>query len=322
MHVSRLQTTLLNTFRQLHIFGIIRYGKPLNWPSTGSQNVKNILTFNDGTLIATTETTILQSKDRGATWNLSEAGLDMTSPLVGSVVRDASTNTAYITWGLFNGGLYSSSDFGSQWEPSTSLSSVTVVAASLGNIYVYSTDSGMCQSTNGTWNCFQPLEEDVASLYSMYGQVYAKNDNGWLFKIDMGSQAFINITQNLCAQLGGCGGDNPIKAIDAMTDGSETVLYAATIRGLFSAVEAGTDTSWNRLNVTISGRTFTNFTTILIQGDQIIVGSANDGIFISNDKGSTWVAAGLNGKQIYSLAITQHTLLAGTDSGIYTAPMN
>jgi hypothetical protein len=288
-------------------------------------NISNLVSFKDGTLLATSEEALYQSKDNGATWSISEAGLVRNaSPRLWNFASDATTGMTYVTWGDINEStiqLYSSADQGTNWQNlSSSLSYVTDIAASAGHTYASSVMKGVCELTNGSWGCYKPASVQADKIYSSNGELYAFDYGGALAKIDIAKQKDVEVTGDICQQIS-C--QYQLRGFIGVPNGTRDNLYLATDLGLWAATYTpSVAVTWHNMSPNVAGKNYTNISALLVNGNQIIAATPNDGVFISNDLGRSWSAAGLSGVNIQNLVINKNMLLAGTGTGIYTASLS
>ncbi len=147
--------------------------------------------------------------------------------------------------------------------------------------------------------------KDLRNLYAgnMQGRVFASTDAG----------------QNWTEQSGGLPLPDPIHALAFDSTGQK--LYAATDKGLFTKVNGSTQ--WAA--VTATGLPSASFTALAFEPDAakvVYAGTEDQGVYASNDGGSSWAAAskGLpQGMRVNDLSLdpVQHQLWVVTSGGAY-----
>jgi len=97
-----------------------------------------------------------------------------------------------------------------------------------------------------------------------------------------------------------------------------TRLFAVTLSGVFLSDDSGT--SWAP---GCSGLADVNC--LVVVENQLFAGTDDDGVYLSVDGGATWTAFGSGlpaNTRVWSLAASNGYLFAGTDAGVWRAPID
>jgi len=101
---------------------------------------------------------------------------------------------------------------------------------------------------------------------------------------------------------------------------SGTNLFAATRGNIYLSTNNGS--SWNAISTSLGNN---NFTSIVVSGANIFVGSLGGGVFLSNDNGLSWtqVNNGLTELGVTALAVSGTNLFAGSaNNGVFLSTNN
>ncbi len=249
---------------------------------------------------------VFLTADSGANWTqISSAESDI------DILSIASSNN--ILAGTWNG-FYLSTSGGTGWSAvaptgipaDTAIRSIaaidtTLFAAATGHIYK-SSDSG------NTWTDVSsgiPATVVVTSMVASGNAVFAGSDSSGVYITTNGGT-------NWTARSSGLA-DTHISQLAAMG----TRLFAVTLSGVFVSTNNGT--SWAADSSGLG-----NINAFLVLSDQLLAGTDNSGVHLSDDSGATWTSfnAGMpDGIRVWSLAASSDNIFAGTDSGIWRTPL-
>jgi len=255
------------------------------------------------------------------------------------------------TWDSFNGGsMFLTTGDGSNWNQVGSAdSSIDILSiVKLDSRILAGTWNGLFQSTNdGTnWNAFTTtgIPEDAAiwsivminsTLFaSTTGAVYKSTDNGntWI-EISSGIAVDARITSIVASGdniFAGSASNGVFKLANNGTSWTtintnltdthisqlvvlDNRLFAVTLTGVFISDNSGT--SWEADQSVLK-----KVNCLVAVNEQIIAGTDDNGAYLSDDKGVTWnsFSSGmLADSRIWSLALSNDGIFAGTSSGIY-----
>ena len=95
-----------------------------------------------------------------------------------------------------------------------------------------------------------------------------------------------------------------------------TNLYAGTFWGTFKTTDFGS--SWKYINGNSNSSSYTD-QAIVINGNKIIIGTLENGPYLTVDNGNSWNYAnnGMSNINIHSMANKGDTVFAGTNGGVY-----
>lgn len=259
------------------------------------------------------------------------------------------------TWDTMNAGrTFVTSDNGGNWtrvaaDSSTDILSVVLLSDTL----LAGTWNGLIRTTVGdtSWTVLTPagfasdtaisaLSMINATLYAgAVGTVYKSSDSGdsWT-EIKTGIPAGARITS-----FAGIGNAvfaaSDTKGVYGTTDSGAS--WSAVNTGLTDLNVAQLATTGDRLfAVTLKGGTFvsgnsgTSWTGIApadinclaVADGKLLAGTDTAGLLMSSDNGATWETIAITGlaegTRIWSLAVTGASLMAGTNDGVWTAPLS
>lgn len=293
---------------------------------------------------------VLLSKDYGKTWAPKNNGLLITN------VNGLAVSKNKIFAGT-SGGVFLSTDYGNNWIPvnnGLNLSNcyVTAIASSDGKIYVTTFD-GMFISVNdgSSWTKFDysfdynyvdAIAINGANIFAgSWAGIYLSTDYGTTWKsissglpyTDIISLAIsanrvfagtysggVFLSTNNGSSWTSVNNGNPSNTVNCMAiKGSK--IFAGTGAGVTLSENYGA--SWRVVNKGIPN----NWVQSLINnGTTLFAGSYGNGVFTSNDNGSTWSAPniGLSGNslKVWSIAYKGNTIMAGTERGIFKSNDN
>ena len=220
---------------------------------------------------------ICKSTDYGRTWAAASAGLptNLNFPTC-SVVIDPTDHSLFCA--TYGDGVYHSSDKAQTWTKCAS--------------------SGLFAGTNNNHNVYKILAHKDGSLFLMVEGKLIQNSAGWdfpdpgaLFKsIDKGA-SWTNITTNV---VGGLPLYNP-QEFDVDPNNS-SIIYIAASNGKYPHLQSGfyktTNGGGTWTNPALPwGAAFTNSVTVDKTSPSTLYFGSTNGIFVSNDSGSTWAEA-------------------------------
>jgi photosystem II stability/assembly factor-like uncharacterized protein len=213
-------------------------------------------------------------------------------------------------------GLFSTNDKGKTWQHHgwkyTKCFSVSVARLLKNQIFYLSCGNGVQKSDDGGkswvittgWNiteclktAIDPQNPDIVYAATAYG----------IFKTTDGGKSWIGKNQGLTSTF------TPTVIIDR---NDHQLLFCATESGVHRSNDGGDH--WEPIGLLGLGiRTLIQHPT---QPDLLAAGTEDDGVFVSNDRGKTWVQKinGLTHKTVYALAFAPndpHIIYAGTFQG-------
>jgi photosystem II stability/assembly factor-like uncharacterized protein len=270
-------------------------------------------------LIAGTNTGgIFVSTNKGATWPPSSA-------TQGDILCMA-VSGSYVFAGTPSGtGILRSSDYGANWiylEPgSPSITALCVQGTDLfaGSTGVYrSADSGMTFApvNNGV------LNPHVQSFAATDGSLFA----GMLYGLDWSGLAYnggvcVSTDRGATWSARNTGlTDTDVRVLAAF----DTTLLAATYKSLFRSTNHGATWSESRAGLINPKWSTLSVHAFAASGEKIFAGVSGGGVFASVDDGTSWVPInyGLANKDVYSLAVCDSFLIAGTVwGGLWRLPL-
>jgi photosystem II stability/assembly factor-like uncharacterized protein len=249
------------------------------------------------------------SNDLGLNWHAFSIGRPQTC--VTSIIA----NRRSLCVGTINGGVYSSTNDGTDWKVSrfgetgyvsNLVSNDTVIFASIVSGIFRSKDNGFNWTIvdSGLVNN-SPLCMVIADPYlytgTYSGGVFRSTDNGTSWNLPS-----TDLTNT---------------SINALTV-SGANLFAGTISnggGVFLSTNSGT--SWTAVN---TGLTYPMVQSLAVLGSNLFAGTDYGGVFRSTDNGTSWIAVntGLTNTSIYALAVSGTNLFAGTAGGVFLSTNN
>ncbi len=335
------------------VFRSIDNGVTWNPVNVGLTNmfVRSLAVSGNTILAGTDGGGICRSTDNGATWTQSTPN----KPYI--PVTAFAVNGTTLFAGAFECGVFRSTNNGTQWSSSSvglPLDSNIALAANGTAIFV-SELSGVFRSLdNGaTWTrSDKGLEKAFVTTLATNGMtifagtyrqgVFRSTDNGatWaqvnLGTSNIGVFSFAVNGMNIFAGTGNgvfrstdngvnwsLIGTNNTGFVDKyvrLLGMNGTTLFAGTSNGIFRSSDFGT--TWIAANTGLPNQA--NAQSFAISGTNIFVGIFGSGVFRSSDNGTTWTqeSTGLSNTYVYTLAASGTNLFAGTDNGIFRAPLS
>ncbi len=265
---------------------------------------------------------LFRSSDNGGTWFSTNNGL----PSIG-------INTI-VTYGsnLLAGGLgiFISSDSGLSWKnASTGIPEDTVVTAIIAkgsNLFAGTTGGVFLSSDTGrNWS---PVNSGLLTFpnlsYSLYVSALAVCDSilfvakaGGLFLSSDNGTSWKGVNSGLP--------DTNDEIVTAFIVNGANIFAGTYDTGVYRSTNNGT--SWTDVNTGFITNTWV--TSFAAKGTNIFSGTVSDlgkpgGVFLSTNNGANWKAVneGLTDTDIWSLAIIDSNIFAGTDSGVWRRPLS
>jgi photosystem II stability/assembly factor-like uncharacterized protein len=259
---------------------------------------------------------VFRSSDKGGTWQEANSHLwhrDVTALMI--------NEDGDLVAGTAGGGIFRSNDKGQSWYSGNGLLSnkyiTCFVMNSVGDIYAGTYGGGVNISTNGG-SFWSPYKNDDLSLeypekitcltcYSDAQPVVGTCDFG-IFRYDDNPgwyQWRHGISNNASILKNG---------VHALAKAASGVIYASIPReGFFKSTDGGL--SWWE----IYNRDEKGITSITSYKDGIMAAASSlGGVYLSNDCGSTWSAAGMEGKLVSAIAFdSTGNLYAGAFAGLF-----
>jgi ligand-binding sensor domain-containing protein len=254
---------------------------------------------------------LFQTSDNGNDWIPDDSGL--TSPYVQAF--------AYSGSNLFVGtgkGVFVSTDMGTNWSNSdtTFLPNVFALAVSDSTLFAglnsggidamfRSTNNGVSWSSSGT-----TVMEDFADAFAVRGSsifVGSKGSDG------SGSLLVSNDDGLKWTQVASMG----TLQVSALAFDDTSLLVGTSDAGLYLSMDSGSNYAQVLGDL--------QFTSILVSGKYVFAASNWRGVFLSTNNGTTWAEFndGLMDSAIYSLAVNDSFLFAGTDTtGVWRRPLS
>ncbi len=272
--------------------------------------------------------------------------------LAGGHVHALANNGTNVYAGTTSGGVFLSTNSGSNWTQSDlKLGNILCFAFAGTNIFAGTYGAGVYFSTNnGTnwhhvnsdlsnWPIYSLVAYDTNLFAGSYGKVFLSHDNG---------NSWIDVTNGI--------GNWEVDGLTIVG----TNVFAGTVEGIYVSSDYGKSWRW-----TAPPSQVHNVYTFASDGSNILAGSGSDGILLSTDQGDTWkkenigipdsnirflavsgtnfyaasyshgvlisanagqswsqVSNGLPNSIVWSLAVTDGEVFAGTDAGVYLSDNN
>ena len=257
----------------------------------------------DGYLFVMNSSGILRSTNLGAEWEYANNGIsylnDVYMTRIGNTLFAAS-----------NSNVYSSNDFGMNWNSIFYTSGGIKNLLSVDSFLLLSTLSNTYRSTNlgSSWNIVSTLTQP-ASVSAIGSRIFAAATNGLYYTTNSGTN-WVSVTSNL-----------PSNSVRSLTALGQTLLAGSSSDGIYKSTDLGI--SWVRSNSgLLNGKISSN---CLISNDSMIIAATSadtsftGGIYFSSDTASHWE---MRSNDIYRANVTSMSSLngvifAGTSSGIY-----
>lgn len=265
-------------------------------------------------------------------------------------------NDSYIFAGTKPGGVYRSSNDGTNWTQVNSGMNITDInAMSANGTYIFSTAAIDIYSTanNGTnWSSLgYPTMMSCYSLFVKGNNIYVGGGGGVLISTNNGTYWFVTNPQSgqgsldtgsiyalavlgtniYAGTIGSDGGGVYVttnngtswtrhklgKYIQALTVLGTNIFAASWGGGVYLSTDSGTN--WTQVNNGLASIYVYSFA---VSGSNLFAGT-NSGVFLSNDNGTSWTQVGLTGNIIFSLAISANNIFAGTSTlGVWRRPLS
>ncbi|MFZ1978748.1 MAG: T9SS type A sorting domain-containing protein [Bacteroidota bacterium] len=317
----------------------------------------SIFSSSDGTgstnILAGTDGGVFLSADNGLTWSSFNSGFSKNSSL--SVPALAFSDSNLIA-GTYGGGVSSSTDGGTIWKGESvglTTSNIPCLFVSHSN-YFAGTGNGVFLSINNgaSWNQMNNglIDNGVNSFAASGINLFAGTGNGVFRSSNNGASwsqvnnGLLNISvyslavedTNLFAGTSGgvfLSTDNGSSWSAASTglNGNGVSVFAVSGKNIFAGTYYGgvflstnNGTSWSAVD---SGLISSPINAFAVSGTNIFLGDNAGFVFLSTNNGTSWSAinGGLGGLvvgTISSLVVTQTTLFAGTDAGVWSLPLS
>ena len=245
------------------------------------------------------------SPDDGITWDTINNGLPMFS------VTSLAKKGNYLFAGTYNYGIFVSSNFGQSWTQSNNgLDShfINDIVVKDDSVFIASNSGAYLSLDNGLhWTALvQGLIDTSVFAITYIGNRLLASTSSLLFASDNGGQVWFptNLPDSLYpGRMAVCG----------------NIVFVTTCSGIYRSADYGMN--WILLN---NGIPVTYFSSIVVLGNTIFIGSQSDGggIYLSNDNGNSWISLGLSGYNIWSLNTSNHSLFAGVEpQALYKRPL-
>ena len=286
---------------------------------------------------------VYKSTNGGASWTAVNTGItDITGNGLSVAVLAISPNyatdgTVYI--GIFDGGVYKSTDGGASWTAvNTGITSTVINALAIspnyatdGTVYAGSVD-GVYKSTNGgvSWNSVNAGIPNISVLavspnYASDQTIYAGRGGG-VYKSTNGGASWTAVNTGISNLNIGSLAVSPNYAAD------QTIYAGSSGGGVFKSTNGGTN--WTAVNTGITGyglyiqalAVSPNYASDeTVYAGSVNVGYGGGGVYKSANGGASWTAVntGINSTNIYALAVspnyaTDQTVYAGSfGAGVY-----
>ena len=296
------------------------FWRPANGPF--SAQVRSLAFAPNNTILAGTLTGVYRSNASGAAWLQAASGLNANSELViqtlASSNRSAFAGTAQ--------GFFASKDGGRTWfksAPALANNSVESISVRRDTIFVVSNGQMFRSSNDGdAWERVQSSRFDSLRLTTVFAspvsrrifaagnrntsttaQILVSEDNGITWQSEQTFQADTAKVTSIT---------------EWATSRTDTSVFVATAgNGLFRKQNAQ---AWERVQKTLRDNDLVRDTVTQLAASRAgIFAATNDGVFRSNDGGTTWkrVVRGLADTKISSLIANDVELYAGTSVGVY-----
>jgi hypothetical protein len=154
-----------------------------------------------------------------------------------------------------------------------------------------------------------PAGSRVVSLAGSGGNIFAGTQNG----------AFLSSNNGTSWSPAGLSNDT----VSALSVGGGNIFAVITHRSGYIytcnlSVSTDNGTSWNGLHLGVSD----NLSAIIVSGSNLFAGSVSHGVLNSANNGSNWQYGVGISIPVYSLAVNDSTLCAGTENGVYLSTNN
>jgi ligand-binding sensor domain-containing protein len=182
-----------------------------------------------------------------------------------------------------------------------------------GNYLFAGTNSGLFRSSdNGTtWTTIENglTEGNIYALVAIGSDLFVGNLGGGVFHStdngDSWTPANIGLTSSYIHVLTEIG-----------SDPSSAMLFAGTTdQGVFLSTNNGV--SWNSASTGLPANTYVQ--DLIVSGTNLFVSTFDSAVYLSTDDGTSWqhVSSGITDTNVYTLAVCDTTLFAGTIHGVW-----
>ncbi|MFA7418564.1 MAG: T9SS type A sorting domain-containing protein [Melioribacteraceae bacterium] len=277
----------------------------LTWSKNGglsTSSVRRIFSFGTN-LFVSTDAGIYKSTNQGTSWSAANNG----------ITTNYSNNFVGVGNNLFvavtGRGIYKSVNNGDQWNQSNggiTNSTIKTLVRSGSNLFAGAYYSGGVHYTNNggvNWNSSYPSIAYVVQLVNNNNEIYAAT-NGWgLYKTTDNCATWTRLSTSLTNQ----------KIYSVAVNGTK-IFVGTDNSGVYSTIDNGT--TWNEVN---NGLTNKNINMLTLVGNNLFAATTG-GVFISVNSGTSWLAAGLAGKNIITVKANNNKIFAGTwGEGVYVS---
>ncbi len=256
---------------------------------------------------------LYRSTDQGISWVPANSGL-------GGAAVDAFASDGTNIFAGTDSGVFLSANNGTSWAPVNTLSDTNGLASYTirvlvvsGNYLFAGTNSGLFRSSdNGTtWTTIENglTEGNIYALVAIGSDLFVGNLGGGVFHStdngDSWTPANTGLTSSYIHVLTEIG-----------SDPSSAILFAGTIdKGVFLSTNNGV--SWNPASTGLPANTYVQ--DLLVNGTNLFVSTFDSAVYRSTDNGTNWqhVSSGITDTNVYTLAVCDTTLFAGTIHGVW-----
>lgn len=276
----------------------------------------NAISSKGSTVFAGTDTGgVYISTDFGYSWTEKNVGLSNKN--VSSVIIKDTVVILGVSG--FGAAVFVSKDQGDTWDvPTSPYSGYLFCMVEQGNNLLAGTWFGVAKSTdNGdTWATLPttglPSNASVTALFAKGDTIFAGVSSS-----SVGGEGIFRSTDNGTTWVNKSTGITNTNFTSIAQSGNKLIAAVSGGEGVYISTNNGD--SWTVANNGLSGL---GVNALFVSGSNILVGTQN-GIFLSKDTASSWVAinAGLpTNTSVTSVATNGHFLLIGTDSTVWRRP--
>jgi hypothetical protein len=271
------------------------------WTQTGLKNINiTCIATKDSSIFAGTNSQGIYYSIDNKNINWITIGSGFPNTYVSSLAVKDSTILAGTSIGV-----YRSTNSGKDWsEFNPGLTNTDVWSIAINDSAIFAgTYSGVFKYRNAIWLLSN------SGLTSTSIQTLAVNGND-VFVGTMSNGIFVSIDNGTTWNAAGLSGIN-INCF-AMGNGN---IYVGTNQGVFHHFLKGTDfnTGWTSI-----GLSNLNVLVFTVNDTNLLAGTWGSGVFISNNNGTLW-KTNYSPSYIYSLAVSDNAVFAGTNNGIWQA---
>jgi photosystem II stability/assembly factor-like uncharacterized protein len=234
----------------------------INEPSVNNSQAQHFVKFGTAIFLQTA-IDIYRSMDNGFTW------VDLNNNFGAQIFTLVSNTTGIYVSG--NLGIYKSTNNGNSWSIiSNNLPDVpTTIFESNNNLYCGVPNFGTYFSTNNGLSWTQIANDFYTDFLFVNGTHYLCKGSGVY-------------SFGLSLALNNCGLGAAKATNNLFVDGND--LYSGTANGIYKSTDEGN--IWKNMRNNLPLSTFVNC--ITRSGNNLIIGTKDSGIFLSNDNGATW----------------------------------